>query len=48
MKNNFKSNMWILDIGAGCHYYRSLEGLTEFKEIDESIKIVNCDSRKLT
>jgi hypothetical protein len=40
--------MWILDSGASCHYCQSAEGLTEIKEIDESIKIGNGDSMKST
>jgi hypothetical protein len=48
MKNNFSSEMWILDSGASCHYCRSLEELTDVKEIDESIKIGNGDSMKAT
>jgi hypothetical protein len=46
MKNNFSSNMWILDSGASCHYCRPVERLTEVKEINESIKIGNGDSMK--
>jgi hypothetical protein len=46
MKNNFSSDMWILDSGAGCHYCQSAEGLTDVKEIDESIKIGNGNSMK--
>jgi hypothetical protein len=46
MKNNFSSDVWILDIGASCHYCRSAEGLMEVKEIDESINIGNSDSMK--
>jgi hypothetical protein len=46
MKNNFSSDMWILDNGGSCHYCRSVEGLTDVKEIDESIKILNGDSMK--
>jgi hypothetical protein len=38
--------MWILDSGVSCHYCRSVEGLTDVKEIDESIKIGNGDSMK--
>jgi hypothetical protein len=48
MKNNVSSDMWILDSGACCHYYRSGEGLTDDKEINESIKIGNGDSMKST
>jgi hypothetical protein len=48
MKNNFSSDMWILDSGASCHYCQSVEGLTQLKEIDESIKIGNGDSMKAT
>jgi hypothetical protein len=33
--------MWILDSGASCHYCQSLEGLTDVKVINESIKIGN-------
>jgi hypothetical protein len=46
MKNNFSSDMWILDSQASCHYCESAEGLTDIKEIDESIKIGNGDSIK--
>jgi hypothetical protein len=46
IKNNFSSDMWILDSGASCHYFRSVEGLTDVKEIDESIEIGNGDSVK--
>jgi hypothetical protein len=48
MKNNFSSDMWILDSGASCHYYPSAEGLPDVKEIDESIKIGNGNSMKST
>jgi hypothetical protein len=48
MKNNFANDLWILDSGASCHYCRSVEGLTDAKEIDESIKIRNDDSMKAT
>jgi hypothetical protein len=48
MKNDFSSDMWILDSGASCHYCRSVEGVTDVKEIDESIKIGNGDSMKAT
>jgi hypothetical protein len=48
MKNNFSSDMCILDNGASCHYCRSAEGLTDIKEIDESIKIGNGNSMKST
>jgi hypothetical protein len=44
MKNNFSSEMWILDSGASCHYCRSAEGLSDVKDIDESIKIENGNS----
>jgi len=40
-KNNFPNNMWIFDSGASCHYCQSLEGLTDVKDIDETIKIGN-------
>jgi hypothetical protein len=46
MKNNFSSDLWILDSGASCHYCQSVEGLTDVKEINESIKIGNGDSMK--
>jgi hypothetical protein len=46
MKNNFSSDMWILDSGASCHYCQSVEGLKDVKEIDESIKIGNGNSMK--
>jgi hypothetical protein len=48
MKNNFANDLWNLDSGAGCHYCRSAEGLTDVKEIDELIKIGNGDSMKAT
>jgi hypothetical protein len=48
MKNNFANDLWILDSGADCHYCRSVEGLTDIKEIDESIKIGNGDLMKAT
>jgi hypothetical protein len=48
MKNNFSSNMWIPDSGANCYNYQSVEGLTEFKDINESSKIGNDDSMKAT
>jgi hypothetical protein len=48
MKNNFASDMWILDSGASCQYSRSVEGLTDVKEINELIKIGNSDSMKST
>jgi hypothetical protein len=48
MKNNFSSDIWILDSGASCHYYQSAEGLTDVKEIDELIKIGNGNSMKST
>jgi hypothetical protein len=38
--------MWILDSGASCHYCQSAEGLTDVKEIDESIMIGNGNSMK--
>jgi hypothetical protein len=40
-KNNLSSDVWILDSGASCHYCQSMEGLTDVKDIDESIKIGN-------
>jgi uncharacterized protein YbcI len=40
--------MLILDSGASCHYCQSAEGLTDGKEVDESIKIGNGDSIKST
>jgi hypothetical protein len=46
MKNNFSCDKWIIDSGARCHYCRSVEGLTNIKEINESIKIGNGDSIK--
>jgi hypothetical protein len=48
MQNNFASHMWILDSGASCHYRRSAEGLTDVKEIDQSIKFGNVNSMKST
>jgi hypothetical protein len=46
MKNNFANDLWILDSGASCHYYRSVEGLTDVKEINELIKIGNGELMK--
>jgi hypothetical protein len=46
MKNNFSSDVWILDIGASCHYRQSLKGLTEVQDINQSVKIGNSDSMK--
>jgi hypothetical protein len=48
MKNNFANDLWILDSGASCYYCQSVEGLTDIKKIDESIKIGNGDSMKAT
>jgi hypothetical protein len=48
MKNNFSSDMWILDSGASCHYCQSAEELKDIKKINESIKIGNGDSMKST
>jgi hypothetical protein len=48
MKNNFANALWILDSGASFHYCQSVEGLTDIKEIDESIKIGNGDLMKAT
>jgi hypothetical protein len=48
MKNNSANDLWILDSGASCHYCRFVGGLTDVKEIDESIKIGNGDSMKAT
>jgi hypothetical protein len=48
MKNNFSNDMWILDSGASCHYCQTVEGSTEVKKIDASIKIGNCHSMKAT
>jgi hypothetical protein len=48
MTNNFSSDLWILDSGASCHYCKSAKGLTEIKEINESIKIRNSKSMKST
>jgi hypothetical protein len=47
-KNNFANDLWILDSGASCHDCRSVEGLTDVKEINELIKIGNGDSMKAT
>jgi hypothetical protein len=47
-KVTMKNNFWILDGVASCHYFRSVEGLTEVKEIDESTKYENGDSMKAT
>jgi hypothetical protein len=48
MKNNFANDLWILDSRASCHCCWSVEGLTDVKEINESIKIGNGGSRKAT
>jgi hypothetical protein len=48
MKNNFSNVMWILDSGTTCHCCQSAEGLTDVKEIDESIEIGNGNSMKST
>jgi hypothetical protein len=48
MKNNFANYLLILGSGANCHYYQSVKGLTDVKEINESIKIGNGDSMKAT
>jgi hypothetical protein len=48
MENNFANDLWILDSGASCHYCRSVEGLTDVKEINESIKIGNDGFMKVT
>jgi hypothetical protein len=40
-KNNLSSDVWILDSSASCHYCQSMEGLTDVKDIDKSIKIGN-------
>jgi hypothetical protein len=40
--------MWILDIGVSCRYHPSVQGLTEVKEINKSIKIENVDLMKAT
>jgi hypothetical protein len=40
-KYNLSSDVWILDSGASCHYCQSIEGLTDIKDINESIKIGN-------
>jgi hypothetical protein len=48
MKNNFANDLWILDSGASCHYCRSVEGLTDVKEINELVKIGNGDLMKAT
>jgi hypothetical protein len=40
-ENNFSNDMWIFDSGARCHYFQSMEGLTDVKDIDETIKIGN-------
>jgi hypothetical protein len=46
MENIFSSDMWILNSGASFHYFQSAEGLMDIKEINESIKIGNGDSKK--
>jgi hypothetical protein len=40
-KNNLSSDVWILNSGASCHYSQSMEGLTDVKDVNESIKIGN-------
>jgi hypothetical protein len=48
MKNDFANDLWILDSETSCHYCRTVVGLTDVKEIDESIKIGNDDLMKAT
>jgi hypothetical protein len=48
MKNIFANDLWILDSAASCYWCQSVEGLTDVKEIDESIKIGNGHSMKAT
>jgi hypothetical protein len=45
-KNDISSDVWILDSGASCYYCQSMEGLTDVKDIDESIKIGNGDAMR--
>jgi hypothetical protein len=40
--------MWIIDSGVCCHYFHSVEGLTDVKEIDESVNIEYGDSMNTT
>jgi hypothetical protein len=40
-KYYLSSDVWILDSGASFHYCQSMEGLTDVKDIDKSIKIGN-------
>jgi hypothetical protein len=40
-ENDFSNNLWIFDSGASCQYCQSLEGLTNVRDINESIKIGN-------
>jgi len=48
MEENFSSDIWILDSGASNHFCRSMEGLTDVRDIDESIKIGNGDTMRAT
>jgi hypothetical protein len=48
MKNNFSTELWILDNGATFHHSLSVKGLTEIIEIDKSIEVRNGDSMKAT
>jgi hypothetical protein len=48
MKNSFSSGIWILDSEDSCHNCKYAEGLTDFKEINELIKIGNGDLMKAT
>jgi hypothetical protein len=44
MQESFATNIWILDSGASNHSCRSMEGLTDVRDIDEPIKIGNGDT----
>jgi hypothetical protein len=48
MKKYFSGNTWILNIGANCHNCRSMEGLTELKEINKCVNIGSGESMKAT
>jgi len=43
MNESFSNDIWILDSGASNHFCRSMEGLMDVRDIDESIKIGNGD-----
>jgi hypothetical protein len=47
-RKKFSSDIWILDSGASNHFCRSMEGLTDVRDIDESIMIRNDDTMRAT